>query len=81
MAAAAGRDASEFQLQVVAIPEITPSARAGTRPPFVGSLEQLREDVARTREAGATELIFQIELGDSPDRVLAAMDQLRSLVE
>jgi probable F420-dependent oxidoreductase len=79
MAAEAGRDPAKFRLQVVAIPEVTTSPVAGERTPFVGSLEQLREDVARTRELGAAELIFQIDLGDEPDQVVAAMDRVWAL--
>lgn len=75
----AGRDPARFALQVVAIPEVTPTPIRGVRVPFTGSLEQLREDVVRTREIGAAELIFQIDLGDEPGQVLAAMDRTRAL--
>lgn len=81
MAAQAGRDPARFALQVVAIPEISRAPVGGARAPFVGSLEQLREDVARTRALGAAELIFQIDLGDEPDQVLAAMDRVRALCD
>jgi probable F420-dependent oxidoreductase len=80
MAAEAGRDPAGFRLQVVAIPEETRVPIAGERAPFAGSFEQLREDVERTREIGAAALIFQIDLGDEPDAVLAAMDRMRALV-
>ncbi|MEW6272713.1 MAG: LLM class flavin-dependent oxidoreductase [Thermodesulfobacteriota bacterium] len=81
LAAAAGRDPAAFHLQVVAIPEVTPAPLGGERAPFAGSLEQLRDDVARTREVGAAALIFQIELGGEPDAVLAAMDRVRALAD
>lgn len=80
MAAEAGRDPGQFSLQVVAIPEITRDPiKSADRPAFVGSLEQLAEDVHQTRALGAAALIFQIELGQEPDEVLASMDQMRTL--
>jgi Luciferase-like monooxygenase len=60
---------------------VAPRSPSGARAPFVGSLEQLREDVARTRAFGAAELIFQIDLGAEPDQVLAAMDRMRALCD
>ena len=78
-AADAGRDPARFALQVVAIPEITASPLGADRAPFAGSLEQLRDDVARTRALGAAGLIFQIELGGTADEIVAAMDAVRAL--
>ena len=80
MVAAAGRDPKQTKLEIVAIPEISPAPLSGTRGPFCGSLEQVREDVARTRELGADELIFQVELGDPAAEIRAGMARLRSLV-
>ena len=79
MAQEAGRDPHALALEVVAIPQITASPLASGRAPFSGSLEQIKEDAARAKAIGATELIWQIELEKPTRSLLALMETLRPL--
>jgi probable F420-dependent oxidoreductase len=56
-----GRDAGAMQLVVRADPKVTTVALSGDRPPFVGSRQQIIDDVARVRELGAHELIVDVQ--------------------
>jgi hypothetical protein len=79
MAQEAGRDRHALALEVVAIPQITPSPLDSGRALFSGSLEQIKEDAARAKGLGATELIWQIELEEPIKSLLALMETLRPL--
>ena len=48
---------------------------------FTGSIEQIREDIARARALGTTELIVELDLAPGIDELLATMDRLRALAE
>jgi probable F420-dependent oxidoreductase len=80
MAQAAGRDPQALALEVVAIPQITASPLGSGRAPFSGSTEQIKEDAARAKALGATELILQIELDEPTASLLALMETLMRLV-
>jgi probable F420-dependent oxidoreductase len=58
MASEAGRDPAQLALVVRANLWVTDGARAGARPIFAGSLEQIRADIDATRALGAHELLL-----------------------
>jgi probable F420-dependent oxidoreductase len=60
-AAAAGREPDALELTVRAAPTVTDAALGPTRPPFTGSWRQIADDVTRTRDLGAHELIIDLQ--------------------
>jgi probable F420-dependent oxidoreductase len=80
-AAAAGRDPSALLLNVVATAALTPQPITGRRAFFTGSVDQVREDIARARALGTTELIFELDLGPPLDELLRTMERFRRLVD
>ena len=60
-AAAAGRDPHTLELIVRAAPTFSDAALGPTRAPFTGSRRQIADDVARTRDLGAHELIIDLQ--------------------
>jgi alkanesulfonate monooxygenase SsuD/methylene tetrahydromethanopterin reductase-like flavin-dependent oxidoreductase (luciferase family) len=81
MAAAAGRDPSALLVNVVATVSLSAQPIAGKRAFFTGSAEQVRDDIARARALGATELIFELDLGPPIDELVRTMDRFRRLVD
>jgi len=81
MTSEAGRDSSKMLLNVVATMQLTAQPIAGKRAFFTGSAEQVREDVARARELGATELIVELDLSPPIDELLPTMERFRRLAE
>ena len=82
MAQEAGRDPSEVALVVRANLLVTDEALGEDRWIFTGSSEQIKADIAATREMGAAELFFDPTF--SPDGVsvegfLSRMEQIREL--
>lgn len=82
MAQAAGRDPSKLALVVRGNLVLKREPSSGERPPFVGTWEEIRQDIQETRSIGAHELI--LELGFLPGasdarEQLAAMRRLREL--
>lgn len=63
MARDAGRDAGALRLEFVAVPGVTSSPLSGPRFPLWGSLEHLREDIARIRALGTEGLICGLDQG------------------
>jgi probable F420-dependent oxidoreductase len=60
-AAAAGRDPNTLELIVRAEPTFNDTTLGPTRVPFTGSWRQIADDVARTRDLGADELIIDLQ--------------------
>lgn len=58
MARAAGRDADALALVILAFPSILEQSPGEGRMDFVGTLDEIRRDVATARDLGATEIIF-----------------------
>ena len=54
----AGRDPQCLELPIFADGEIVERSPGSDRPDFVGTLDEIREDVSRARELGVTEIIF-----------------------
>jgi probable F420-dependent oxidoreductase len=82
MAQAAGRDPSKLAMVVRANLVITEAPADANRGPFVGTWEQIRDDIAATRDVGATELLFEPYFSpgiEDLSAVLAAMRKLREL--
>lgn len=64
MASEYGRDASQMQMVVVGNVTFTDRPAGADRFPFVGSLDQILDDVATAEEAGADELLVDLNLQD-----------------
>lgn len=84
MAQEAGRDPADVELVVRANFTFTdePLAEDG-RFPFYGSRDQIKTDIAATREAGAAEIIFDPSFspdGLSVEGFLSRMEQIREMV-
>ncbi len=83
MAKAEGRDPSSLRLLVRAHPEITEKPLGKDRWAFAGTLEQIKEDISRCRDLAVEELFFDPIFspdGQSLDRFLSRMEQMRGLV-
>ncbi len=83
MAKAAGRDPSALKMVVRAHPEITEKPLGKDRWAFAGTLDQIKEDISRCRDLAVEELFFDPIFspdGQSLDRFLSRMEQMRGLV-
>ncbi|MGE5205395.1 MAG: LLM class flavin-dependent oxidoreductase [Chlamydiota bacterium] len=83
MAKDAGRNPASLQLIVRANVYVTPQPSTQNRFIFTGSLEQIKEDVEGCRRIKADEIFFDCVFspdGNSMDRFLSLMQQLRALV-
>jgi probable F420-dependent oxidoreductase len=83
MAKAAGRDPSELEVIVRANVEVTEKPLGKDRFIFTGSIEQIQEDIRATRSLDVQEVFFDPVFsadGQSLDRFLKRMEQLRKLV-
>lgn len=81
-AGAAGRDPSALELVVFAFPAILEQSPGEGRPDFVGTLDEVRRDVAAARNLRASEIIFGpgYSTGDLQlDEYMGALERLRSL--
>jgi len=81
-ARAAGRDASALELVIFAGPSILEQSPGEGRRDFVGTLDEIRRDVATARDLSATEIIFQVgySTGDLQlDEYMRGLEQLRHL--
>jgi probable F420-dependent oxidoreductase len=82
-ARAAGRDADALELLIFADGEILDRSPGPNRRDFVGTADEIRQDVAAARELGATEIIFMpgYATGDlALARYMALLEQLGSLI-
>ncbi|MFN8526034.1 MAG: LLM class F420-dependent oxidoreductase [Chloroflexota bacterium] len=80
---AAGREAMKLELLILAFPAILPTSPGENRPDFVGTLDEIRRDVEKAREIGATEIIFTpgCSTGDLViEEYTAGLETLRALV-
>lgn len=76
-AAQAGRDPDSLELAVRANIVLTPQPLDGARPPCVGSVEQVAEDLAAYQAIGAHELILGVGLdAEDLDSVVEQLDQV-----
>jgi probable F420-dependent oxidoreductase len=81
-ARAAGRDPSAVELVLFAFPAILEESPGEGRPDFVGTLDEVRRDVATARDLRASEIIFGpgYSSGDLQlDEYMSALEQLRNL--
>ncbi len=82
MAQQAGRDPNELEVVVRANILVTDEALGEDRWIFTGSSEQIRSDIAATREVGVAEIHFDPSVspdGVSVDGFLSRMEQMREL--
>lgn len=80
-AKAAQRDPAALLLNVVATVQHTSQPLGKPRAFFTGSVEQVREDIARAIELGTSELIFELDLTPPTVELLSTMERLRRLVD
>lgn len=83
LAKEAGRDPSRMELIIRAHPEIADKPLGKERSLFSGTLDQIKEDVARCRGIGAHEIHFDptfMEGGQVLEGWLAVMEQMRKLL-
>ncbi len=81
-AAEAGRDPNDLKLIVIANIEFHPAPLGDGRPIFVGSAEQIEEDIVATQQLGAEEIIFNVLFSPdvaSTEDVLSHMEQLQTM--
>ena len=79
-AATAGRDPDTLELIVRAAPTIGEAALGPTRAPFCGSRREIADDIARTRDLGAHELIIDLQAqATRPDELVDTALELASL--
>lgn len=73
-----GRDPDSIEMVVRANVRFTGEPLGAQRPVFTGSAEEIREDIARTRDIGADELFFEVSLkaGMTLKDMLARADEL-----
>jgi probable F420-dependent oxidoreductase len=82
-ARAAGRDPAALKLVILAFPAILEQSPGEGRPDFVGTLDEVRRDVATARDLGASEIIFApgYSTGNlSLDEYHRDLERLRELV-
>ena len=73
-----------LELVIFAFPSILEQSPGEGRPDFVGTLDEVRRDVATARDLGAAEIMFAAgySTGDLQlDEYMAVLEQLRSLVD
>jgi probable F420-dependent oxidoreductase len=81
MAKEAGRDPSPLVMVVRANLEITEKPVEKARAIFMGSIDQIKEDIAGCKSIGAHELVFDPTFyAGSLDRWLSLLEQMRKLV-
>jgi probable F420-dependent oxidoreductase len=81
-ARAAGRDPRSLELIVFAFAQILEESPGADRPDFVGTLDEIRRDVATARDLGATEIIFDVGYASGDlrlDEFRQALEQLSTL--
>ncbi len=79
-ATAAGRDADKLELVVRANLYVTPSPLdSGQRAIFVGSIDQIRADLAATRDLGAHEVLLEAQFTTSVDALEPQLELLEKL--
>ena len=83
-ASADGRDPAALELLIFADGEILERSPGPNRPDFVGTLDEIRQDVATARALGATEIIFMpgYASGDLQlETYMPTLERLGSLME
>jgi len=81
-AAEAGCDPGNLKLIVIANIEFHPAPLGDGRPIFVGSAEQIEQDVAATQQLGTEEIIFNVLFSpdiDSTEYLLSRLEQLQTM--
>ena len=84
MALEAGRDPAELEVVVRANLEVTKEPLGDPRFLCMGSLDQIKADIAATREIGVAELHFDPSFstdGETLDGFLRTMEQMKRLAE
>jgi hypothetical protein len=77
---AMGRDPQSLQMVVRANIHLLGTSPGSGRPPFVGTLNEIREDIQSARRAGATELLFDAQFSPGCDSLDALEEQMRTLL-
>lgn len=75
-----GRDPDALELVMVYQVRVSAEELSDGRAPFTGTPEQITADIARSREIGAAELVFNLVATDDPlENVLSRIELLHSL--
>jgi len=83
MAKEAGRDSSALKMIVRANVNVMPQSQGNQRPPFYGSLDEIRSDIQATKDIGADELFID-PVGSgvaSVEDYMEVMEQMKDLVD
>lgn len=64
-ASEAGRDPEKLQV-IIRVVTIAPERLGGQRQPLIGSIEEIRDDIARVDALGATHIIFDLSQDETP---------------
>ncbi|MCC7368714.1 MAG: LLM class F420-dependent oxidoreductase [Chloroflexi bacterium] len=75
----AGRDPASLHLVTLAFVSVLPDSPGANRPDFVGTLDEIRRDVATARELGVTEIIFAPGFGRGELKLEEHFDTLEQL--
>ena len=83
MAKEAGRDSSALKMIVRANVNLMPQTQGNQRPPFYGSLDEIRSDIQATRDIGADELFVDPVASGvaSVEDYREVMEQMKDLVD
>ena len=84
MAREAGRDPETLDLVVRGNLEFSETPINGDRAEFTGTLEQIKEDISKARQTGASELILDVQFSpdvDSVEKLVARMEQVWELAK
>ncbi len=79
MAKEAGRDPSELEMIARGNVELSDSAVGGERADFTGSIDQIGADIAATKEAGATELVLDVQFSPGVQKTEDYVKRLEQL--
>ena len=83
MAQEAGRDSSALKMIVRANVNVMPQSPGNQRPPFYGSLDEIKSDIQATRDIGADELFVDPVASGvaSVEDYMEVMEQMKDLID
>jgi len=79
MAKEAGRDPSELEMLVRGNVEFSDSPAGGERADFTGTIDQIGTDIAATKEAGAAELVLDVQFAPGVEKTEDYVKRLEQL--
>ena len=79
MAKEAGRNPDELELIARGNVEFSDSPAAGERADFTGTIDQIGTDIAATKEAGAAELVLDVQFAPGVEKTEDYVKRLEQL--